>query len=129
MQKNLVGLQPNARGFMLDLAKGHIEIPPERLSSTRSKLKVASQLAKITARELASIVGRIISMGLAIVPVSCLMTRSMYMLLNSRRSWGSPQSFQGGSPGIAFLEGLPRGLLLSAYLAFSIRGEGGVFRC
>ena len=73
---------------MLDLAQGHIEIPPERLSSTKSKLEAVCHLGKIPARKLASIVGRIISMGLAIGPVCRFMTQSMYALLETRQSWG-----------------------------------------
>ena len=38
-------------------------------------------------RKLASIVGQIISMSLAIGPVSRLRTRALYLVLNSRRYW------------------------------------------
>ena len=48
-----------------------IEIPQER----------------VTKAELASIVGKIISMGLAIGPVSRFMTLSMYSLLETRDTW------------------------------------------
>ena len=39
------------------------------------------------AREIASIVGKIISMSLAVGPISRLMTRSLYALLNTRSYW------------------------------------------
>ena len=39
------------------------------------------------ARQLASVIGTIFSMSLAVGPVSRFMTRSMYMLLDSRLSW------------------------------------------
>lgn len=74
-------------GFVLDLSKGQIEIPQERVSATKKKLQRACQLQRLPARELASIVGKIISMGLAIGPVSRFMTRSMYSLLETRDTW------------------------------------------
>ena len=53
----------------------------ERVSATKEKLQRACQLQRLPARELASIVGKIISMGLAIGP------RSMYSLLDTRDAW------------------------------------------
>ena len=47
----------------------------------------ARQSAQIKARTLASIVGRIISMGLAFGPISRFMTRSLYAVLESRCAW------------------------------------------
>ena len=44
------------------------------------------------ARNLASVIGKIMYMSLAIGPVSWLMTRSMYALLNSRQYWDQPLS-------------------------------------
>ena len=75
-------------GFVLDLKKGHIEIPPDRIDATRHRLQAVRDVKTIQARHLASIVGKIISMGLAIGPVSRFMTRSMYALLETRNSWG-----------------------------------------
>ena len=76
-------------GFMLDMEKGHIEVPAERLAATRKKLDETCALNRIQARQLASIVGSIISMGLAVGPLTRFMTRSMYALLNSRQSWST----------------------------------------
>ena len=47
----------------------------------------ARQSAQIKARTLASIVGRIISMGLAFGPISRFMIRSLYAVLESRCAW------------------------------------------
>ena len=44
------------------------------------------------ARYLASVIGTIMSMSLAVGPVSWLMTRSMHALLNSRQYWDQPLS-------------------------------------
>ena len=41
----------------------------------------------IPARVLASVIGKIIAMSLALGPVTRLMTRSLYAVLNSRLSW------------------------------------------
>ena len=41
----------------------------------------------MNARQLASVIGMIISMSLAVGPVARLMTRSLYALLNTRASW------------------------------------------
>ena len=44
-------------------------------------------MQSIAAKVLASLVGRIISMSLALGPIARLRTRNMYCLLNSRVSW------------------------------------------
>ena len=41
----------------------------------------------VQARRLASIIGQIIAMGLAIGPISRFMTRCLYALLESRQTW------------------------------------------
>ena len=74
-------------GFMLDMAKGHV--PAEHLAATRKMLDEACTLNRIQARQLASIVGSISSMGLAVGPLTCFMMCSMYALLNSRQSWST----------------------------------------
>ena len=83
--------QPTQRlqwlGFVLDLARGHIEVLQEKLDSLLTMLTQATKTTKLSARFLASIVGRIISMGLAVGPVSRFMTRSLYAVLESRQMW------------------------------------------
>ena len=74
-------------GFVVDLLKGHIEVPHERLSALQYKLDSACKVETLCARQLAGVIGTIISMSLAIGPVSRFMTRSIYMLLESRLSW------------------------------------------
>ena len=72
---------------MIDLALGQVEVPHEKLVALQHRLDQACQLALMSAKQLASIVGKIISMGLAIGPVSRFMTCSLYAALESRQTW------------------------------------------
>ena len=72
-------------GFVIDLSQGLIEVPRDRLTAVACKLQRVCQLKP--AKQLASVVGSIISMDLAIGPVSRFMTRSLYTLLNTGLSW------------------------------------------
>ena len=74
-------------GFVIELSQGLIEVPRDRLTAVACKLQRACQLKLVPAKQLASVVGSIISMGLAIGPVSRFMTRSLYTLLNTKLSW------------------------------------------
>lgn len=95
-----------AIGFIVDLDKGQIEIPAERVAALRSKLQSVCLLQRVPAKTLASVVGSIISMSLAIGPVSRFMTRSMYSLLETRLSWWETGDYSRGSSGAQFLGGL-----------------------
>ena len=66
---------------------GQIEVPPEKLALLRITMSQARQSAQIKARTLASMVGRIISMGLVFGPISRFLTRSLYAVLESRCAW------------------------------------------
>ena len=70
-------------GFILDLNHGHTP----RLLALQNKLAEASQAPTIPARQLASIAGTIVSMGIALGSVSRLMTHAMYALIESRDTW------------------------------------------
>ena len=72
-------------GFDLDLGICQISVLEDKLSSLKMRLQVASYSTSIKARPLASITGKIISMSIAMGPVTCLMTRSMYALFNARQ--------------------------------------------
>ena len=71
-------------GFELDLEQGFISVPLEKVDNL---LAMAADAQSVQAKVLASIVGKIISMGLGIGPIVRLRTRCMYALLNSRVSW------------------------------------------
>lgn len=74
-------------GFDLDLAQGYISIPEQKIEQLKLGLRQISEARFTPAKLLASIVGRIMAMGLGMGPVVRLRTRSMYDLLNSRSSW------------------------------------------
>ena len=83
--------QPTQRlqwlGFVIDMTLGQIEVPQAKISGLLDLLGKTAHATHVSARQLASIVGKIISMGLAVGPVSRLMTRSLYALLESRIAW------------------------------------------
>ena len=74
-------------GFNIDLAQGKIAVPQVKLSNLHVQLQQAIQNSELHAKYLASIIGKIISMSVAIGPVTRLMTRSLYGLLNTRQAW------------------------------------------
>ena len=74
-------------GFNIDLEKGTIEVPQIKLDNLRTQLLMAAEHKELHAKLLASLIGKLIPMSLAIGPVARLMTRSMYCLLNTREAW------------------------------------------
>lgn len=55
-------------GFVIDLGKGEISIPQAKIDALKHKLTSAFQCNKIPAKALASVIGKIISMGLGVGP-------------------------------------------------------------
>lgn len=78
-------------GFSIDLAKGVLSIPDWKIASLKCQLvALRSSMAQVVhARSLASVIGKIISMGLGIGPISRFRTRSLYALLDRRDSWSN----------------------------------------
>jgi hypothetical protein len=74
-------------GFIIDLCKGNFHVPEEKIDGIKSSIREAYVQSHVLVKCLASIVGKIISMTLAIGPVSRLRTRALYTAINSRRSW------------------------------------------
>ena len=74
-------------GFQLDLSKAVISVPEGKIISLKAQLIQVITTDHLTAHQLASMISKIIAMGLALGPISRLMTRSMYALLNSRHCW------------------------------------------
>ena len=74
-------------GFVIDVALGRIEVPQEKIVSLQGLLRQVRLVRYVQARRLASIIGQIISMELAISPMSRFMTRRLYALLESRQAW------------------------------------------
>lgn len=76
-------------GFNLDFDKGVLSVPEAKICRLRESIEWVLNQRSVKVRVLASIVGRIISMGPGLGPVSRLMTRSLYELLRMRVSWQS----------------------------------------
>ena len=74
----------NWLGFILDLREGCFSVPQHKIDRLKSAIANIPLLGSITARALASIVGQIISIGLAIGPVSHLRTRALYGVINQQ---------------------------------------------
>ena len=73
-------------GFDIDLAKGCISVPEAKLSSIQLQANQAVDCGSLQAQALASLISKIISMSMAIGPVTRLMTRNLYAMLNSRQA-------------------------------------------
>ena len=74
-------------GFVIDMAVGQIEVPEAKMLAIRELTASILHMPQVPARLLARFVGKIISLGLAIGPISRFMTRSLYALLESRFAW------------------------------------------
>ena len=74
-------------GFIIDLEKGKVEVPKEKLETLHLQLQQAILSKCLPARSVASVTGKTISMLIALGPVSRLMTRSLYALISTRYSW------------------------------------------
>ena len=59
-------------------------VPEGKLARLKTAIVAFLHCKSVSVRKLASIVGQIISMSL---PIARLRTRSLYHVLNSRRSW------------------------------------------
>ena len=74
-------------GFNLDIEKGSISVPEGKVRALQHRLKVAAKKSSLVARDIASLIGRIVSMGLALGPVARFMTQALYALLETRLAW------------------------------------------
>ena len=74
-------------GFEINLHESQLFIPQTKLTDTCELLKSLCHKRVIPARLLASMIGKIVSMSLALGPITRLMTRGMYAVLNTRVSW------------------------------------------
>ena len=77
----------NWLGFIIDLANGSFLVPSDKITRLQSRIGSMNLSSFAYARTLASIVGQIMSMSLAIGPVARLRTRALYSAINSRQSW------------------------------------------
>ena len=74
-------------GFEVDLEGGQLIVPQAKIDSLMEQMKRARSCWEIPATALASVIGKIMSMSLALGPLAHMMTRSMYAVLNASSSW------------------------------------------
>ena len=74
-------------GFQIDLHEGQLTVPEQKVKVLMTLVQQARDNRALRATALASIIGKIMSMGLALGPVTRLMTRSLYGVLNAKSSW------------------------------------------
>ena len=75
-------------GFSLNLKEGIIRVPQQRIKGLKERIVIVTrQECTATARQLAILVGTVVSMGLALGPVSRLWTRAMYRDILSADFW------------------------------------------
>ena len=74
-------------GFVLNTITMTFRIPEKKVCKLKRLLNSAIQKKSSSYRELARIAGSIISVALAVRPISCLLTRQMYLARESRSAW------------------------------------------
>ena len=77
--------------FVVNLEQGCISVPVKKVDALKTGLGAASDANTLNAWCLASLIGKIIAMGLALGPISRFMTEllSMYAMLQTRSTWCS----------------------------------------
>ena len=74
-------------GFKIDLALGEFSVPSRKVEELHALLKSMPDCGVVPARRLASAIGKIMSMSLALGTVTRMMTRNLYAVLNKSVSW------------------------------------------
>ena len=74
-------------GFEVDLAGGQLIVPQMKIDSLMEQMRRARCCREMPATALASVIGKIMSMSLALGPLARMMTRGMYAVLNAKISW------------------------------------------
>ena len=75
-------------GFILNLREGIIQVQLQCIKRLRDRIDlVVHHNSSVTARQLAGLVGSIVSMGLVLSSVSRLWTRAMYHDILSAQFW------------------------------------------
>ena len=89
MEKSKLSPQQSGKwlGIEIDLVNGNFFIPEDRIDRLKASLDLIAPFQRTTARILARITGQIISMSIALGPVTRLRTRSMYAVINCRQYW------------------------------------------
>ena len=74
-------------GFGIDLNLGVFSVPDRKIEELQALLRSMSDHTVVPARRLASLIGKIMSMSIALGTVTRLMTRNLYAVLNLSTSW------------------------------------------
>ena len=74
-------------GFIIDLCAGTYHVPEDRITKLKEALALVLGYSTVPVRLLASVVGQLIAMGLAIGPITRLRTRALYQAVNARHFW------------------------------------------
>ena len=74
-------------GFIIDTEKMMFFIPSEKIKALLTKIKSTLRFEYSTARNIAKIAGYIVSMSIAIGPLTRLFTKQMHVFIESRFSW------------------------------------------
>ena len=80
-------------GFLVDLKQALLSIPPKIVSPLKHKLQQFCSNQKTTELQeesFSGLVGTVVSMEIAIGPVTRMWTRSLYALVSKAPSWDSP---------------------------------------
>ena len=78
---------------MIDSISMSFRIPEKKVSKHKGMLDSAIQAGYSSFRELARIAGSIISVALAVGPISRLLTRQMYFAIETRSAWDNTIHF------------------------------------
>ncbi|GAQ93310.1 putative DNA/RNA polymerases [Klebsormidium nitens] len=73
-------------GFIIDSVNQRFQLSPSRLAKLKQQLQVILQAQHVTARELASLAGRLVPTGPAVLPAS-LRSRPFFQALKGQLSW------------------------------------------
>ena len=71
----------------INLESAQLTVPKFKIEALQSQIQHALTHMLLTARKVASIIGKIIAMFLALGPIARFMTRGLYALVNNRYSW------------------------------------------
>ena len=74
-------------GLDLDLEKGCISVPAKKINALRASLQIAVSQATLRAKFIASLVGKIIAISLALGSLSRFITRTLNAVLQCRITW------------------------------------------
>ena len=109
-------------GFVIDLGKGWFTVPPHKLQKLLDSVAKVAPYGRVSVRAVASIVGQIISMSLAMGPITRLRSRALYIPLLTNGGRGSIQYPYLRMPEMSWSFGKAVLRILMAILSGSVPG-------